>query len=404
MSAPLSAFAFLAIYLPAIAADSSSLRGGTGFGLPSEANNDFNLEQALLEESASPHRALTYFDDCVEELSAVDFFEISISLDTQTPPADCQKADKIMLGHDINRLMYENGVGEDPEGHESKFTGSVCTTPETATRRMLGSGIYQKAVNFNYGGLGGCAKFCNPDNKDGRFLMSGVENTEDAFQRRELTSAWFGDTYKPFIEAKIHDALVNEVVPAHERCLGTNPTISVEVSGTTKKEATIPCSNHNGDFALLDTVNLADIMLNSEQASCSLCKHIDFSTKKEGDWIRYDYLDDGVEITVYPGDNLEDGGTGGYAPNNQAHIFNTSNPVGDPDLGSPNALCPGGGPGYGIGGAPGMQGENCYPIGSKYNLWRPLCLLACWLTSRLTNPRLLLLLITIRCVDYSRKR
>lgn len=49
-------------------------------------------------------------------------------------------------------------------------------------------------------------------------------------------------------------------------------------------------------------------------------------------------------------------------------IFDTSNPgnnlFGDPDLGSPNALCEGGGPGKGVGGVPGAPGENCIPLGN----------------------------------------
>ena len=47
-------------------------------------------------------------------------------------------------------------------------------------------------------------------------------------------------------------------------------------------------------------------------------------------------------------------------------LFNTSDigniTYGDPDLGSPNEGC--GGPGVGIGGAPGMLGENCVPQGN----------------------------------------
>lgn len=52
--------------------------------------------------------------------------------------------------------------------------------------------------------------------------------------------------------------------------------------------------------------------------------------------------------------------------------FDTGNPVtgavnsgdGDPDMGSPNESCPGGGPGIGAGGAPGQPGENCTFLGN----------------------------------------
>jgi hypothetical protein len=50
-------------------------------------------------------------------------------------------------------------------------------------------------------------------------------------------------------------------------------------------------------------------------------------------------------------------------------IFDTSNILGsgpgfDPDLGSPNKECPGGGPGEGAGGQPGAAFPNCEPQGN----------------------------------------
>ncbi len=46
-------------------------------------------------------------------------------------------------------------------------------------------------------------------------------------------------------------------------------------------------------------------------------------------------------------------------------IFDSSNPTGeDPDLGSPNQTCSGGGPGIGVGGEVGAPGENCTPLGN----------------------------------------
>jgi hypothetical protein len=55
---------------------------------------------------------------------------------------------------------------------------------------------------------------------------------------------------------------------------------------------------------------------------------------------------------------------GGYRPNGQARIFDSSDPVGDSDLGSPNESCDGGGPGIGDGGAKGTEFENCEPLGN----------------------------------------
>ena len=73
----------------------------------------------------------------------------------------------------------------------------------------------------------------------------------------------------------------------------------------------------------------------------------------------------------------KDGEKLGYAPGNKPRIFNTANPgendaVGDPDLGSPNSQCDGGGVGEGEGGGPvywkdnkkhDNPGANCVPLG-----------------------------------------
>jgi hypothetical protein len=45
-------------------------------------------------------------------------------------------------------------------------------------------------------------------------------------------------------------------------------------------------------------------------------------------------------------------------------VFDSALPSGnDPDLGTPNQTCPGGGPGVGAGGQVGMPGENCVFLG-----------------------------------------
>ena len=58
--------------------------------------------------------------------------------------------------------------------------------------------------------------------------------------------------------------------------------------------------------------------------------------------------------------------SGGYGT--RPRIFDTSDPGnkdhGDPDLGTPNERCPGGGPGWGEGGEPDMPGANCEFLGN----------------------------------------
>lgn len=87
-------------------------------------------------------------------------------------------------------------------------------------------------------------------------------------------------------------------------------------------------------------------------------KKADGSTLAHGDYVKSDWEAWGMTITA-----ASIGG--GYTPNGMARIFNTATPnTADPDLGSPNKACPGGGPGVGKGGKPGKPGENCKPQGN----------------------------------------
>jgi hypothetical protein len=67
--------------------------------------------------------------------------------------------------------------------------------------------------------------------------------------------------------------------------------------------------------------------------------------------------------TTFPDFTLSVVNNGG-GPNSLV-IFDSSNPTGDdPDLGSPNETCRGGGPGIGEGGEVGQPGENCVAQGN----------------------------------------
>ena len=101
---------------------------------------------------------------------------------------------------------------------------------------------------------------------------------------------------------------------------------------------------------------------------CGGCFNLDFSKYANGTHITgtpyldtWEYFDShGVRIRAYGASE-----NNAYTPNNQARIFDTSNPIEDQDLGSPNKRCPGGGPGRGVGGKPTNKngvpnpGANC---------------------------------------------
>jgi hypothetical protein len=87
------------------------------------------------------------------------------------------------------------------------------------------------------------------------------------------------------------------------------------------------------------------------------CIVLDFDDLPAGEYVT-DQLEDDYYVTIRA--------FGGYSPGGAGRVFDTSNPGttanGDPDLGSPNSACPGGGPGVGAGGAPGMPFSNCDPL------------------------------------------
>lgn len=65
----------------------------------------------------------------------------------------------------------------------------------------------------------------------------------------------------------------------------------------------------------------------------------------------------GISITVQAESERADG-------SDVSAIFPSDQPTADPDLGTPNETCPGGGPGEGEGGEVGEEGENCTPLGN----------------------------------------
>ena len=132
-----------------------------------------------------------------------------------------------------------------------------------------------------------------------------------------------------------------------------------------------------GESGLRGSANVTMMQNNGQsrrRTSCGGCFHLDFSEYGNGNRItgtpyirQVEYWDShGVKIKAYGA---------GYTPGNKARIYDTTfyatnNDHGDPDLGSPNENCPGGGPGIGKGGKPTLDngqpnpGANCEPQGN----------------------------------------
>jgi hypothetical protein len=319
-------------------------------------------EQLFADELAQSSRRTQFAVACPTQLGQVDYFDISVKI---TPKAGwngtCVLADQVMLGHDINAILLNYGVGDSGVNSGAVFLAGVCTVPTTTTnRRRL---QLRASTGFLWTGVGGCrSTMCNPDNKDKRMLTSDLL----ADGHRDLVSTWFTNTFKPQLEATLKAAFATELVPRHTGCLGYSPTIDVTVNGLTLLQLLgAQCAGTN--LGLLDTINFANLALGFTQKACASCTKIDFSTKGNGDVLtRGAYVSDEwkakYNLTITASTSF------GYTPNGKARIFDTSNPGtnddnGDPDLGSPNAKC--GGPGKGFGGEPGKKGENCKPLGSK---------------------------------------
>lgn len=94
-----------------------------------------------------------------------------------------------------------------------------------------------------------------------------------------------------------------------------------------------------------------------------ILKTVDFNELETGIYVMDQYAEYGLTLSA----------NGGF--NNRPRIFDTRNPGnmthGDPDLGSPNESCDGGGPGEGEGGKKSALGENCQPLGNVLIIQEP---------------------------------
>ena len=122
-------------------------------------------------------------------------------------------------------------------------------------------------------------------------------------------------------------------------------------------------------FCGFDKLVVAPSPISNQLVPGKTCENLNFSVDSKGNKLtEKNYVNDefydmfgGVTITASSVRR-------GYTPGGRARIFDTrkviNSPRGDPNLGSPNTKCVGGGPGMGAGGEPGSAGENCIPLGN----------------------------------------
>lgn len=305
------------------------------------------LDEAMFQDLFDPDdlsqlRQLMGVAKCEGPESQTYYFEVQIRLVPDATNTDvCNVADQVLLGNDLNTLLFNYGVGEAGADDEAVFEAGVCPQPTTATNRRL------KTHNgFFWKGGGGC-RFCLWDDRDGR---------------RNLAN-WFTDTFAPMMETTLENAILTDIAQNHTSCLGDSPSIDVDLLQVSKQDLDLTCEDGRVIEAL-ESLNLVDVPLRNQ--NCGSCVSIDFSETArgspihKGDWIGQQWRDHGLSIRA----------TGGYSPGFQARIFDTTDAWcmqsdGSYDFGSPNSQCQGGGHGVGTGGAQGEIGENCDPVGSK---------------------------------------
>ncbi|KAI2489481.1 hypothetical protein MHU86_25121 [Fragilaria crotonensis] len=275
---------------------------------------------------------------CALDPGVVDFFDITVSITPQNLlTQSCRLADQLLLGHDINTILLNYGVGDAGAYDDAAYIAGVCPAPTSATRRRL------RVSRFMWRGIGGCRRgMCSADNGDKRVLCNNGKGGEANDGHRGLVSAWFTNTFKPQMEATLEAAFAKELVPLYPGCLGVNPIIDVIISGSSLAQIlSTQCPISDGP-GFLDSTNLGTLFVSLSQSKCPTCVTIDFSTEGDGTvlargaYVKNEWFNKyGLTVTA----------TGGYSPNNMARVFDTSNPGtlenGDPDLGtSPNSACP----------------------------------------------------------------
>jgi hypothetical protein len=144
---------------------------------------------------------------CVTTDGGIDYFDISVSLAPQGGTGEYDLADsKNFLGNAINLLLLDYyGVGDAGSDDGIVLVAGVCAdlTTTTRARREL---AYTSSTGYVWRGGAGACRCCRYDNSDrGRRMV--------------VTSEWFENTFKPYMEA----TLVNDLAPFRQGCLGTNP-------------------------------------------------------------------------------------------------------------------------------------------------------------------------------------
>lgn len=325
------------------------------YDISSGENLDRNLEE---------HQRYLPADVCDVETTTTKtyYFEVTVRLEPDSSSDVCRLADQVLLGHDINLLFLDYGIGAAGADDDAIFLAGVCPQPSaTSERREL---LSLARRGYVWSGGGGC-RGCFRDNRDGRTRNLQQQVTGSSEQD------WFTNIYAPWLETAFETAIANDIVPQHRSCMGQVPEhIDVEIIEVQRSDLELGCDDGR-IIATLQSLSLKDAPLRDRD--CAKCVSVNFSSYdlndrtynlKGGDYVKSNWKTKyGFTISA----------SGGYSPSSRARIFDTGDQHcvnaanGNLDFGSPNQGCSIGGLGKGTGGTPGESGENCDPVGSKHH-------------------------------------
>jgi hypothetical protein len=255
-----------------------------------------NVEETFPTEGNSEKRMLQHVRRRAKKQTCVgadEFFELSVTLGPQSGYA-CEDADQVLLGHSINLLLLEYGIGDKGERNNTIFLAGVCPEPKPPNELSRWGGYIWKG--------GGTCRFCDPSDSDGR----------------RATRMLVGGAFKLEIIEILTNAIHAELVPNHGTCLGANPKVTIDLVQTISQlEVDVQCNTEDGNgegISVLDTLGHPN-WASEGLTTCDKCTRIDFETTADGgvlidgDWIGSQY---GVKISA----------VGGYSPKHgEARIF-----------------------------------------------------------------------------------
>mmetsp|Transcript_2004 Transcript_2004/g.3125 ORF Transcript_2004/g.3125 Transcript_2004/m.3125 type:complete len:777 (+) Transcript_2004:78-2408(+) len=321
--------------------------------------------EALTDPAHHSHRQLN--DVCVDGgLTKIYYFEVTIRLEPVNCTEVCPIAEQVLLGHDINLLLLDYGIGAAGADDDAVFLAGVCPQPTSQAVQEMQQKLRRLGFGYVWKGGGGC-RGCFGEDGDGRMLLQATV-TGSAHED------WFTQTYAPWLEETLETAILQEIFPVHESCLGYSPpVIEVMLDEVSLEQLQLGCDNGQV-IDTLQSMSFEDEPLRDRE--CRRCATLDFSKYKQasgrgvnkinrGDYVKSQWRDEyGVMVTA----------SGGYTPNFQPRIFDANDKscineaTRDLEFGSPNITCkhdgPRGPPGGPNGSPSGPKGSPSGPKGS----------------------------------------